>query len=404
MASTKLNVFFKGIDQTGGALNKMQGSIVSFATKAAAAVGGIFAARMLANKSKEIIEQVHAISDEARQVGASAEFFQRLGAAFGQVGLDAEIANKSLDFMRRNLATKSDMAGNIFEQMGLSAQELKSMGTEKMFMRIGEEISKLPNEVDKVKATYEIFGRSGSKLVPLFREGPDAFRDGLEGVMNMMPVVSDSVVGNLSDLDDTFAAIRQTLFTDFAMGLGSVAKNGEEAFGRIDVAAFNAFLKLRLFVKNTVAGFVFLKDSAKAIFTDDTIANSFDRLEDSVRKNTAESAKMLDDFEAGVKAKDVLANQFDEANNGAARLKRNIKELKNSLTGLTLAGSYAAIQKQFEKLDPLAGVQGAQVRQLAPAGAGNMMNGPQVLQALNEIAMNSRKTAQQIGKFDFGEV
>ncbi len=396
--STKLKVVFKGVDKTGGTLGKMQGSIAGFAAKAAGAFAGIFAGKMLISKSREIIKEVHAISDEARQVGASAVFYQKLGNAFGQVGLDAQIAGKSLDFMRRNLATKSDMANNIFEQMGLDAQQLKAMGTEEMFMKIGSEIAKLPNEVDKVKASYEIFGRSGSKLVPLFRQGPEAFKEGLAGVMDMMPVVSDSVVDNLSDLDDTFAAIKQTLFVDFAAGLGGVARDGEDAFGRIDVAVFAAFLKVRLFLKNTMAGFKFLKDATKALFTKETVADAFKKLNEDIAKNNKSSVDLLKKFREGVESKDTLAGLFDGANNGAAELKKNVTAIKNSLTGLTLAGSYAAIQKQFAGLGPMAGA-GA-VRNRAMSGAAPM-NTPEITRALIEIARNTRKTAGAMGNLDF---
>ena len=399
--ATRLKVLFKGVDNTGGTAKKMESRFSSMAKRLAAGFAGAFATRAIFNKAKETLTKVRAIGDTARQLGASSEFVQKLGNAFGQVGLDSEIANKSLDFMRRNLATKSDMAGNIFEQMGLSADKLKKMGTEKMFMEIGREISKLPNEVDKVKATYEIFGRSGSKLVPLFRQGPEAFTEGLEGVMDMMPVVSDSLVENLSGVRDTFGAIGQTIFVDMANALGGVSEVGEESFGRVEVAVFKAFLKMREFAKNFVATLGWIKDSTTAIFTEDTLAEAFDGVLDTFQANAQDTVDKLGAFKEGLKAKEALAALFDGANNGAAELKRNIKAIKNSLSSLTLSGSYAAVQAQFKKINPgqLLGAGGVVGAPLS-GGKAELESMNKALQKLIDIAAKTAKNTEPLKKIE----
>ena len=399
--ATRLSVHFKGVDKTAGTTKKMESRFKGMATRVAASFAGMFATRMLFSKVKETIQEVHKISDEARQLGVSASFAQKLGNAFGQVGLSAEIANKSIDFMRRNLATKSDMANNIFEQMGLSAQKLKSMGTEEMFVEIGREIAKLPNEIDKVKAAYEIFGRSGAKLVPLFRQGPEAFEESLQDVMNMMPVVKDSVVRNLSDLDDTFAAMKQTIFVDFASALGGAAAVGEESFGRVDVAVFKSFLKVREFAKNFVATLAWIKDSAAATFTDDTFAEAFDRVLDRFQDNAKESQNLLENFEKGVIAKDKLAGLFEGANNGAAELKKNITAIKQSLGSLTLSGSYAAIQAQFKKIGPgqLLGDAGVRAAPLS-GGRAELASMNKALDRLIAIAMKNEKNTATLKEIE----
>ena len=345
--STRLNILFKGVDKTGATTKTMESRFGSMAKRMAVSFAGIFGTRMLFNKAKEVMKEVHALNDEARQLGASVEFVQGLGNAFGQVGLSAEIAGKSLDFMRRNLATKSDMAGNIFEQMGMDAANLKKMGTEEMFMEIGKEIAKLPNEVDKVKATYEIFGRAGAKLVPLFRQGPDEFVAGLQGVMGMMPVVDKRIADSMSNIDDTFAVVKQTMFVDWAKGLGAMADMGEDSFGRVEVSIFKTFLKVREFGKNYVATMAWMKDTVKAIFTEDTIADAWDDVLDQFEANTRDTNQKLEAFTKGLEAKDRLAGLFEGANNESAELWKNVKGIKQELAGFTLAGTHKAVKKKL---------------------------------------------------------
>jgi len=388
---TKLRIDFKGVDKTAGALKTMRTNIKGFALKAGAAMAGAFAVKAIIGKSADIIQQVHAIGDEARQLGASAEFVQKLGNAFTQVGLDSKIANKSLDFMRRNLATKSDMAGNIFEQMGLDAQELKSMGTEKMFLKIGKEISKLPNEVDKVKASYEIFGRSGSKLVPLFRQGPEAFVDGLKGVMDMIDVVDDGTVDMLSKIDDTFASIKGQMFVDFASGLGLISESAEGHFGAVEIAMFSVFLKAREIASGIVDSFTWAFSAVDAIFSERTQAEAWDKLMKRFGENTKDTEKRLQTFKDGLKAKNKLAAQFKDANNASAKLNKNIKAVKNSLSGLTLSGSYAAVVAGLKK-GPAVPFGAPNAGQLAIAGGAPPLNGAAMLTALQDIAKNTKNT------------
>jgi len=390
--STQMRVTFKGVDKTAGTVNKMRSNMMGTIGKIAASFAGMFAAKAIAGQIRRVIQEVHAINDEARQVGANVEFFQALGNAFGQVGLNAQIAGKSLDFMRRNLATKTDMANNIFEQMGLDADKLKKMGTEEMFFTIGQEIAKLPNEIDRVKASYEIFGRSGSKLAPLFRQGPEAFMEGLKGVMGMMPVVDQRIADSMSNIDDTFAVIKQTIFVDWANALGHAGKVGEESFGQVEIAIFKTFLKIREFSKNFVATLAWIKDSTKAIFTDDTLAASFDRVLDKFDANMKETAEKLEAFKKGLKAKEDLAGLFDAANNGAAELKKNIKVIKQQLTGMTLAGSYAAVQARFRGADAAGGFN-ARARGLFFGGQQGRENLSKWLQV---IAQNTEKTARGV--------
>ena len=400
---TKLRVNFKGVDKTKGALNKMRQGFKGFAMKAGAALVAAFAVKAITSKSLEIIEQVHAIGDEARQLGTNSEFLQKFTNALGQVGLEATVAKKSLEKMKVSLATKTDAKNNIFEQMKLSADDLKKLSTEQMFLKIGSEISKLPNEVDKVKASYEIFGKAGAKLVPLFRQGPEAFTEGLKGTMDMMSAVDQKTVDMLSNVDDTFAAVKNQMFVDFAQGLGAIGEDGQEAFGSIEVAIFATFLKARQFVLNTAAGFTFLKDAAKAVFTEDTIGGAFDEMNEKILKTNNSTKTLMDNFKTGLEAKNKLAGQFDETNTAASKLKKNITAIKNQLSGLTLAGSIGAIQAQFKGVGAFKANQPGAPGGI-PAAQGDKKVALDMAAALKEIAMNTRLSNQKLSMLNFGVI
>ena len=357
--STRLNILFKGVDNTAPVINKMQGNFASMAKKMAGIMAGAFGAKVIVGKSKEIIQNIHAVNDAAAAAGTDTEFLQKLQNAFGQVGLSAEDATKSITEARKNLALKGAIAGNIFEQYGMDVKELRALSPEELFKRMGKEIASLPNEIDRARLSQEAFGRSGGKMAHLFRKGPEAFIDGLDGVMNMLPVVDQQVANSMSGIDDTWSAVTQTMMVDWANAMGGVVSDGEGAFGRVEVAIFRTFLKSRLFVKNTMALFEHLKDGTKAIFTDDTVADSLKRMEQKFVDNIEDMENRLDKFKDGLKAKDEFASMFDKANNGATKLIQNMQAIKRELTGMTLAGSYKALQRKLLRDRP------ARERQLA---------------------------------------
>jgi hypothetical protein len=353
-AKTELRIDFRGVDKTAGVLRGIKSSIGSFAMSAGAALAGAFAVSKIIGGARELISSLDDVGDKAQQIGMSAENFQRLGFAFEQAGLSAEAAGNSMSFMKKNIAMKGDDKQSIFKRMSMDAKALAAMAPEQQFVTIGKQIASMGSETDRTTALLEVFGKSGGDLAPMFRQGPKAFEEGLAGVMGMVDVASNKNVEMAGRMNDAFAAVSMQMKADFASAFFGIATDGEGAFGRIDVAIFSAYSKTKLFVKNTMSLFGFLKDGIEAIFTDKTFAD-MESLSDRFLKNIEASNKEIEKYKEGVTAKDRLAANFGAATDGANKLKQKIVEVKDSIMNFgkfDLTNSYAAIQARYGTLMP----------------------------------------------------
>ena len=116
------------------------------------------------------------VAKMARRTGLSVTALSELGHVAELLGSNLDDIEKATKRMSRAMtdASRGLMTyQRAFDDLGLTTEDLMKMSPEKQFLAIGEAISKLTTFTAKSTAAQEIFGRAGTKLIPVFELGAE---------------------------------------------------------------------------------------------------------------------------------------------------------------------------------------------------------------------------------------
>lgn len=422
-AKTELRLNIRGIDQTAGAIRSVLGGFNSMAMKAGAMIGGIFAAHKLMEGGKAIFESMHEISAGAMKAGLSAAAFQDLGDVFKLVGADSAAMVKTFQMMQKNLSGGKVEA---IEKLGLDVQALKQMRPDEAFKTIGQAISALPTESDRAAAAMMVFGRSSGRLLPLFRQGPETFKEGLTAIADMLPNFSGESLEFAKTVDLGFKAIGQTLKVDLVDAFMTFMDAGSTSAENVGIKMFECYARIKegfLIVGEVVKGvFTALYNWAKPVidwlvkkfsllfdkiktFANDVIlvigdVSGYDVKGgiDKIKEDTEKSiAAFKNSFQKGMEFKHKISTPIDAMNESVDRLKIKLAEVKTAVSDfgkMGLAGTYAAIQSQYGGLMPaVAGTRGKDPFSDRNGGQALL---EKLYQEMKKVAKNTETTADNL--------
>ncbi|GEM_PF-1599845 len=121
------------------------------------------------------IDALDKIAKTAQKTGVSGAFLQRLEFAADQSGVSVDQVSTAI----KKLTIVIGQGEADFSSLNLSMEELKRLSPEAQFLKIAEQISKLPTAAERAAAAVKVFGKSGIEMIPLFS-------DGMEGVVGLM--------------------------------------------------------------------------------------------------------------------------------------------------------------------------------------------------------------------------
>lgn len=158
-----LDRFSRGIDL---AKKAMVGAVVGVAALSAAIL-------KLAHSAFEYIDS----SEEmAQSAGVTTQFFQELAFAASRAGVSTEQLSTSLAFFQRNIhsARKGGKeASEAFRELGITQEELKKLGSEALFIKVADKLSKIEDPAKRGALAMAALGRGGAKLIPAFKAGAE---------------------------------------------------------------------------------------------------------------------------------------------------------------------------------------------------------------------------------------
>ncbi|GAB6184610.1 phage tail tape measure protein [Thermopirellula anaerolimosa] len=137
-------------------------------TAGMAAVGGLLGATKVFAGMGDTIQKM------SLRTGVSAESLSELGFAAEQSGADLATLEGGLRRMQRAIGEAIDgsqTAVDALAALGLSAGGLAGLSPEEQFKLIADRIAGIEDPTLKAAAAMEIFGRSGTQLLPLMQDG-----------------------------------------------------------------------------------------------------------------------------------------------------------------------------------------------------------------------------------------
>jgi hypothetical protein len=214
--ATQIMLGISGQDQTGNAFASIAGRAAKAGSSLKRHLGLITAGLGItgvALAAKAAIGSMDKVVDSAQQMGVSAEYAQKLAGALDQVGI------RGVDM---------DSLAGAFSKMTKETGAAGAKGFEETLATIAA----IGDEQGRVEALAKTFGKSlGANLAPLVRQGPDAFREGLAGVMAAMPALGDEASAAGGRAADALKMAAQTGQVAWQQAVASIVVGLEDTFG-----------------------------------------------------------------------------------------------------------------------------------------------------------------------------
>lgn len=110
----------------------------------------------------------------SKRTGVSAEALSELAYAASLSGTDLDALEAGLRRMQKAISGSRDEldgADNAFTALGLSARALAQLSPERQFLTLAEALSRIADPTLRAALAMKIFGRGGTALLPLLRDG-----------------------------------------------------------------------------------------------------------------------------------------------------------------------------------------------------------------------------------------
>ncbi len=230
----------------GGAVNGMSAALKGMGNliAGAAILGGI---RTMTN---EMVDLGSGINDMSARVGVGTTELQKWQYVIGQTGGSAGDAEPLFRTLAKNISSvdgAASKAGPVLKDL-LGADyttEGKALGT--VARDAADAISKLEDGPKKAALSLELFGKAGTKLLPVFKEGKEGFDAMIETYESFGGGLTEDAIAALDDMGD---------MTDNY----TLAMNGLKA--QIVVGIAPAFTKFIGIIGRTVSAFKNNKEAA----------------------------------------------------------------------------------------------------------------------------------------------
>lgn len=427
--STKLDVVFKGVDRTAKTLSGLEARIGASAKRMAGLFAGVFGARMLFEFGKESTALFQ------KQLGAEKKLLGVLNATEGAAG--------------RSFNELTNMAGQLQKLTNFSDEDIiNGQAILATFKNIrGEAFDRTTRVMLDMAAVMETDTKSAAILLGKALNDPVLGASALSRSGIQLTMTQKAMIKEMIAVNDIVGA-QNVLFKELESEFGGVAESMADPLKQLA----NTWGDLREDIGNTVFGLIVFTGSAFAagegveklsakleglstkIFVwaqlskfairtilvgIDILADAFGRL--SVALETMDFETAFEGFEGPMER---IAGFWDDAENAvdafenqriAAEALRTsfsgvgdeikgadaaMQGFKNTLSPLTLAGTFKAIQRQFEKVQPTTGGRAPDAFKSGAAAGG----AAEISNLLKSIVTNTQITASSLDSLEFQEI
>lgn len=360
------------------------------------ATGIVAAATAMAAMTARAMQNIDAISKQARVAGLSVAAFQTMAQVAEEAGVETDALSKILVKMQDNINSLGKGAAAqvaAFSALGLSMSDLAGLSTDEQFAKIAEALSEISDPAAKTAAALDVFGKSGAAALNMVDGYADAAANAAEFQRAFGLAVSDTDAQQIEAANDALGRMWQAfdgvgnilaakaapgleLFANAMLGLIENAFSAETAisklFGTLDRAkavlgedVYDSLLK-------TAGG---LEDNAKEI---DALVYVWDDLQQTVRTNISamsgdiaaladagaadlalqldavvgEMEQLTEEFHAGT----ITAEEFEQRMGEAAATATTLFEQASSIDGVDMSGAVAAVGRLTQALAVAFGV------------------------------------------------
>jgi len=180
----------------------------------------------LATVLHETTEEVSKLVDTATGLDITTEALEKLQWAGSQNSLSNDEMASSLAKLQKHLvevtadASKSQQT---IAGLSLTYSQLANIPLDQQFLRIAEAIKNTTNPADQARAAYELFGKSGTKMLTLMRDDVKGLTEEFEslgaGLSGTQAAAIEKYGDSVAKMQKTFAAFGNQLTASLAPAL-----------------------------------------------------------------------------------------------------------------------------------------------------------------------------------------
>lgn len=168
-----------------GGLGSVMSSPIAVAGLAAAGIAAVGVAAVAAAKKvwdlgTSTIRTADELAKTSKQLGIDAEAYQEFAWAVGLGGASEQDLSSGLQTLNKQMeaaANGNSKAQKAFKSLGITMDEVKSMNTEEMFVRLSDALSQVDDVSAKTQTTLALFGGSGVKIAEAIKGGSAALEE-----------------------------------------------------------------------------------------------------------------------------------------------------------------------------------------------------------------------------------
>jgi hypothetical protein len=226
-AQAKLRAFGDGLKAIGGGLLAVGGGTVAALTGAAAAFA----------------THGSAVLDMSRRTGVAVEALQALQYAAAQDGVEIGALESGLRRMQKTAfeaANGSESAAEALELLGVRAEDLLTLRPEEQFALLGDRIARIEDPAMKAGVAMEVFGRGGTALLPMLKDGATGLADMTREARDLNIVMSAADAHSAHALGDAWTRAKAAgagLLDSIGAALAPMLTDIANAFARAVAAA-----------------------------------------------------------------------------------------------------------------------------------------------------------------------
>ncbi len=247
-SAAELQILLKGKDEASKSMEGVGKSTDAMAKKftAAGAVMTAAGAAILGSLGL-VIRDFTAAGDEVQKMALRTGFGTE---ALSELKFAAQISGASLTDIEK--ATKRqakaltdadrglETSARSFEELGLNVEDLTKLSPEEQFFAIAGALGDLEDQTRKSAIAQEIFGKSGTQLLPLFAQSADSIAALREQARDMGLVFDQEAADKAANLADamttlkgTLDGVKITIATQLVPALIPIIEKIQEIIGRV---------------------------------------------------------------------------------------------------------------------------------------------------------------------------
>ncbi len=170
--------------------------------------GAILAGGALAVKTfAQMGDEVHKMS---LRTGFATETLSRLKYAAEIGGATLGDVEKAVKKMSKTIADAGyglETYVRVFREIGIEVEELDGLNPEEQFMKIAEAVAKVEDPSKRAAIAQDVFGRAGTKLLPMLSEGTEGLKLMMAEAEKFAPIFDTEAAAAAAKLTDTMGQL-----------------------------------------------------------------------------------------------------------------------------------------------------------------------------------------------------